>query len=163
MSERKRCARGPHHGRRPPEAPPQEGMPSGGPWTGEQNLPTAVPSADADDDRAMLPRDWLVFDARRVLGHRRGPPRAVMSMAAVERHGHSDPGICICAECMAAATHPTATTAYCASKAGKIAGAGSSRKFPFWRSSGDHPLSRHAIEQTASYRRSSATEPVTGL
>src|SRR6266850_8114008 len=52
---------------------------------GEQNVPTTVQSADAYDDRAMLPRYWLVFDSRRVLGHRRGPRRAVMSMADVDR------------------------------------------------------------------------------
>jgi hypothetical protein len=32
-SYRKRCARGPHNGRRAPEAPPQEGTPGGGPRT----------------------------------------------------------------------------------------------------------------------------------
>jgi hypothetical protein len=43
-SYRKRCARGPHNGRRAPEAHPQEGTPGGGPRTGGQNLPTGVPS-----------------------------------------------------------------------------------------------------------------------
>jgi len=60
---------------------------------GEQNLPTAVQSADAYDDRAMLPRYWLVFDSRRVLGHRREARKAVMSMADVDRVSYVQQGI----------------------------------------------------------------------
>ena len=52
-------------------------------------------------------------------------------------------------------------TAYFASRAGKIAGAERSRKFPLWRSYGDNPLSSNEIEQMASYRSYSATGPYT--
>jgi hypothetical protein len=68
----------------------------------------------------------------------------------------------MCAELLAVAKHTTVTTAYFASKAGKIAGAGRSRNFPLWRSYGDHPLSSNAIEPMASSRRYSATGPTTG-
>jgi hypothetical protein len=51
-------------------------------------------------------------------------------------------------------------TAYFASRAGKIAGAERSRKFLLWRSYGDNPLSSNVIEQMASYRSYSATEPI---
>jgi hypothetical protein len=51
-------------------------------------------------------------------------------------------------------------TAYFASKAGKIAGAESSRKFLLWRSYGDNSFSSNEIEQMASYRSYSATGPL---